>query len=270
MNAVTGADIRAGFERLDLIGKRVVVHSSLRSFGHVVGGADTVVAELVHSFETILMPAFCFESTAPPPAWDHPEQNGCDYSFYEGWTKPTTPFIVESASVDLKMGLVSRTLARLPQSHRSDHPWHSWVAYGLLAEHLVDNHPWETTNLPLERLIELDGYLVLMGVGLSSCTAVHIAEERAGHHPFIRWATDRDGMVRRVRTAGCSKGFDNLMPYCKELFSETYVGDCRILSTLLKSFIEHITTVISSYPELTRCSKTCLRCRDAILGGPIV
>jgi aminoglycoside N3'-acetyltransferase len=270
MTSVTGADIRAGFERLGIIGKRVVVHSSLRSFGHVIGGADTVVTEMINSFETILVPAFCWDSNAPPPSHDRPKQNGCDYSFYEGWTKPLKPFIVESAGIEPKMGIISRKFVSLPESKRSDHTWHSWVAWGSMAEQLVENHPWETTNLPLERLSNLEGQLVLMGVGLSSCTAIHIAEERAGRRPFIRWATNRNGEVKRVRSAGCAKGFDKLMPYCRELFSATYVGDCRILSTPLKPFIERMTEVISSHAELTPCSDNCLRCSDALLEGPLV
>lgn len=269
MQVVTRADLRAGFERLNVIGKRVVVHSSLRSLGNMAGGAEAIVAECLNSFETILMPAFCFDSNAPPPSDDRPERNGCDYSFYDNWSKPPTPFIVESACVDPKMGVISQTFARLPETRRSDHPWHSWAASGAQANHLVDGHPWEVTNLPLERLSELGGQLVLLGVTLSSCTAIHVAEERAGRRPFIRWMTDHSGKTRRVRVAGCAKGFDNLMPYCQDLFSETYVGSCRILSTPLKPFIEHVTSVIRSFPQLTRCSETCIRCRDAILGGPI-
>lgn len=267
MDLVTSSDIRAGFERLGLIGKRVVVHSSLRSFGHVEGGADTVVAEMINSFETILVPGFCWESNAPPPPDDRPKQNGCDYSFYDNWTKPLKPFIVESAGVEPKMGVISKTFAKLPQARRSDHAWYSWLAYGDVADELVNHHPWETTHLPLERLADIDGQLVLMGVGLSSCTAIHIAEERVGRRPFIRWATNRNGEVKRVKIGGCGKGFDHLMPYCQELFSETYVGNCRILSAPLKSAIEHTRSLIKSLPELTRCSETCIRCRDAILGG---
>lgn len=269
MKSITSRDIRAGFERLGIVGKRVVVHSSLRSFGHVDGGAETVVSEMINSFETILVPGFCWESNAPPPSHDRPEQNGCDYSFYDNWTKPAKPFILEYAGVEPKMGIISQTFAKLPQSQRSDHAWYSWIAYGQLADQLVNQHPWETTHLPLERLAELDGQIVLLGVGISSCTAIHIAEERAGRRPFVRWATDKNGQIKRVGAGGCGKGFDNLMPYCQQLFSETYIGSSRVLTTPLKSFIEHTTSLIQSLPEITRCSDTCIRCRDAILGGPI-
>jgi aminoglycoside 3-N-acetyltransferase len=266
---VTGAELQAGFERLGIVGKRVAIHSSFKSFGQVMGGPDAIVDACVDSFETILTPAFCFDSNAPPPPHDRPRQNGCNYSFYDNWPKPPQPFIVETARVDPKMGVISQRFASLGGAQRSDHAWHSWAANGAHAKALVNEHPWDTTNLPLERLSLMGGQVVLMGVNLSSCTAIHIAEERAGLRPFIRWATDRNGMTKRVRAAGCAKSFNNLMPHCEKLFSETYVGECKILAAPLNDLIEQAAMVIKSSPQVARCSEACLRCRDAILGGPI-
>jgi hypothetical protein len=160
-------------------------------------------------------------------------------------------------------------MVSLPGVKRSDHAWHSWVAYGIGAEYLTHNHSWDTTNLPIERLVELDGQLVLLGVTLTSCTAIHVSEELVGRRSFIRWATHRDGDVRRVRAAGCAKGFNNLIPYCADIFDEAHVGGCRILTTPLKAFIERMAEVIRDTPEITRCSDTCLRCKDTLLGGPL-
>lgn len=269
MKSVTRTDIHEGFKSLGIIGKRVVIHSSLSSFGYVIGGADTVIDEIIDSFRTVLMPAFCWESNAPPPENDRPVQNGCDYSFYEGWTKPLRPFIVESVGIEPSMGIISRKFMTLQNVCRSDHAWHSWLAYGDMDKQLVENHSWESANLPLERLMELDGQIVLLGVGLASCTAIHIAEERAGRRPFIRWAVDRNGQIRRVKADGCGKGFNSLMPYCKELFSETLIGNCRVFTAPLKPLVEHVTKIIILNPGITRCSTTCLRCRDIILGGPL-
>jgi aminoglycoside N3'-acetyltransferase len=266
---VTEADIRAGFERLGLMGRRVVLHSSMRSFGHVEGGAGTVVAACVAAFETILVPAFCFDSNAPPPPGDRPLRNGTDYTFYDNWSRPPLRWVVESAGIDPRMGIVSRRFAALADRVRSDHPWHSWVGYGSRSSQFVSEHPWNTTNLPLERLADADGYLVLVGVTLTSCTAIHVAEERAGRRSFIRWMTDRTGVVRRVRASGCAKGFDNLMAHCRPLFSETSIGQCRVLATRLEPFIEQAAALISSQPLLTMCSPGCVRCRDSVAGGPL-
>lgn len=266
---VSAKDIEKGFDELGIIGHRVLIHSSLSSFGHVEGGADTVVDVIINSFKTILMPAFCWDSNTTPPTNDRPIQNGCVYSFYDNWNRPPKPFLVESAGIEKSLGVISKRFIAMPGVFRSDHPWHSWAAYGDAAEQLVENHSWETTNMPIERLADLGADLLLLGVGLNSCTAIHVAEERIGRRPFIRWATDRNGKTKRVRVSGCGKGFNNLMPYCEDLFLKTYISKSRVLTTPLKPFIAHVASIIASKPELTRCSPTCIRCRDAILGGPI-
>jgi aminoglycoside 3-N-acetyltransferase len=267
MSAVSAADIRAGFDRLGVAGRPVVVHASLRSFGAVEGGADTVVQSLVASFPTVLMPAFCFDSVAPPLPGDRPSRNGCDYAYYDNWSRPFKPFVVEEAGIDLRMGIASRTLRDLPGTRRSGHPWHSWLAHGDGAEELTSDHPWDTTNLPLDRLVERDGWVLLLGVGLASCTAVHVAEEWAGRRPFIRWAYDRAGEVKRIRVAGCSKGFENLWPHCADLWAEARVGTCVMRATPLRYLLPRLVEALRFHPDVVRCSSECLRCRDGALGG---
>ncbi|MGH9349282.1 MAG: AAC(3) family N-acetyltransferase, partial [Vicinamibacterales bacterium] len=197
------------------------------------------------------------------------QQNGCDYAFYEGWSTPAVPFRIEAAPVDPKMGAMACAFAALPGARRSDHAWHSWAAIGPDAARLLDPHPWSTTNLPLERLAATDAAVVLVGVGLTACTAVHVSEERAGRRPFIRWATDRDGAVRRVRVAGCSRGFDALEPLTGDLFVEARIGGSRVRVAPLAALIERCAEVIRERPALTICADTCLRCRDGARGGPI-
>ena len=54
------------------------------------------------------------------------------------------------------------------------------------------------------------GYVILMGVGLESMTALHLAEEMAGRRLFQRWANGPDGEAMRVSVGGCSRGFGAL------------------------------------------------------------
>jgi aminoglycoside 3-N-acetyltransferase len=265
---VTRSDLEQAFERLGLAGSRAVIHSSLRSFGEIEGGADAVVGAIAGTFDTALLPAFTFDSNAPPPHADRPADNGCDYGFYDNWSKPPVPFRVEDAAIDRTMGVIPRTFAALDHVVRSAHPWHSWIARGPAATNLLEPHQWCTTNVPLDRLAEMGGQVVLIGVGLTSCTAVHTAEERAGRRPFIRWAYDREGVVRRARVAGCSKGFAALEPYVEDLFRETPVGQARIRVAPLTAMLDRLAAVIREQPMLTVHSDACLRCRDAARGGP--
>lgn len=260
-------DIGLALDELGL-GAHVVVHSSLRSFGGEAPDAEALVEALRQRFETVMMPAFSFSSNAPPPAGDHPTRNGTDYSFYAGWSRSPVPFVVERAEVDPKMGLLARRFAASTGVLRSDHPWHSWAAAGPLAAELVRDHYWASPNLPLERLARRPAHVLLLGVGLSACTALHIAEERAGRRPFIRWATDRQGGVRRMAVAGCAKGFDALTPACEPLLTRRRVGSSTLMAAPLGALIEKVTSILSTQPELTRCSEHCARCKDAIEGGP--
>ncbi len=269
MKAIVPSDVYEGFKKLGIAGERVVIHSSLSSFGELKGGAEALTDVIISSFKTILMPVFCWDSVTVPPRDDRPGQNGCDYSFYDGWDKKPVPFIVENAGIERSMGVISRHFLTKPNVLRSDHPWHSWAAYGDRAGQLTEECSWNVTNLPVERLASIGGHVVLLGVGLNSCTAVHVAEEKAGRNPFIRWAIDRSGEVRRVRASGCAKGFNNLLPLYEDIFKKIYVGECCVLTAPLKPFIEHTRSIIHSNPEVTRCSASCIRCNDAILGGPV-
>lgn len=265
------SELRRGLAELGIQGFPVVAHTSLKGLGVARdnGGAEAVIRTLTTLAPTVMMPTFSWESNTAPPEGDRPTRNGCDYAFYDGWSKPRRPFTVESAGIEPSMGFTSKLFLDWPGVRRSAHPWHSWTAWGEGAESLVNDHPWETTNLPLERLARRGGWVLMLGVGLSSCTALHVAEERAGRRPFIRWAVDREGHVRRVRASGCAKGFDHLYPSFRGLLREIEVGPARILAAPLDNVIQRGAALFLSQPELGCCSVNCIRCRDAMLGGPL-
>jgi aminoglycoside 3-N-acetyltransferase len=77
------ATIEAGLRELGVQNRDVAVHSSLRSFGHVDGGAQTVVRALLNVCGTVVMPTFCEIGRTNPPPGDRPAQNGWDYEGYQ-------------------------------------------------------------------------------------------------------------------------------------------------------------------------------------------
>jgi len=257
------------WDSIALPSDKVVVQSSLSSFGHVEGGADTVIDSLLEKYATVMMPAFSWEANTCPPLGDRPQNNGCDYAFYDNWNKPLTRFVVEKMGIEKSMGVISREFIQRDGVLRSNHAWHSWAAYGVGAEDIIKNHGWDVTNVPLERIAEMGGYVLLLGVNLASCTAIHVAEEKAGRRPFIRWAINHQGEVRRVRAAGCAKGFNNLLPDCRDIVKECHLGDASIYVANLNELIARTTILIKENPPITVCSATCIRCRDAVLGGAI-
>ena len=96
---VTGADIIAGLRELGLTrGAGVMVHSSLKSFGRVEGGARTVIAalmEVITPAGTLMMPSFnhgrAFEEGQPGyyDPRETPTSNGAIPDLF--WRMPERP-----------------------------------------------------------------------------------------------------------------------------------------------------------------------------------
>ena len=263
-------DILQAFKTLNITGKKIVTHCSFKSFGHVEWGVETIHEALMESFVTILMAGFTYNAKEPPPDDDRPAQNGCIYSeLYPDKNFSGEPFLIEQSKVHRRIGIVSQLFSLRDDVVKSDHPMHSWLAWGQDATYLTENHPWDKPYLPLERLEQLGGYVALIGVDLFPCTAIHVAEERAGRKPFIRWARDRDNNVRIVKTGGCADWFNNLLPFSESVFKSIKVGPCFIRTAKLDSLIRHFVSLILSRPDLTICQARCIRCTDALKGGPL-
>jgi len=154
---VTRQDIVAGLREIGLQpGDLVQVHSSLSAFGYVEGGADTVVDALLE----VLGPT----GTLMVPTFNH------------GRVEVFDPLTTPSWS-----GKITEAVRVRPEARRSIHPTHPYCAIGPLAEWLTSEHLELETfdwNSPLGKLIQRDGKILLLGVGMNANTAAHIAQAR--------------------------------------------------------------------------------------------
>jgi aminoglycoside 3-N-acetyltransferase len=74
-----------------------------------------------------------------------------------------------------------------------------------------------------------------------------------------------------IETGGCSEGFPNLEPALAPVARETYVGNSRWRAFDAATTLERATAAIRNNPNITQCADpNCPRCRDAILGGPLL
>ncbi len=255
---------------LGLDGKPVCIHASLRSFGCRVSG-------LLEAFEemgcTVLAPTFSDMYEAPPVKALMPAQNGAgDYSYflnkaYEdvGAYSPQSNLLTVE-----EMGQFPQTVLAHPRRVRGGNALNSFAAVGPLAQTLVQMQTNTDVYAPLERLYALDGFVLLMGVGLNSATAIHYAEQRAGRAPFVRWAKDGAGNTVPVRAGGCSKGFEKLRAVVKPYEKQVAVFGSLWRCYRIRDLVDVCCRVFLENPLVAHCGDAaCDRCNDAAKGGPV-
>lgn len=159
-DSVKRTDIVAGLARVGLrAGEVVLVHSSLSSFGHVEGGAETVIDALLEAVGpsgTVVVPTF---------TWD---------SFHD---KSEGTFDVRRTPSET--GRITEVFRLRPEALRSPHLCHSVAAIGPAAPEMVrDVASAYGPGSAFEALERLNAWNLFLGVGFTSCTALHVVEER--------------------------------------------------------------------------------------------
>ena len=112
------------------------------------------------------------------------------------------------------VGLVADTFWRMPGVQRSDNP-HAFAAIGPRAARITQPHPVDIphgVNSPPGRVHELDGQVLLLGVGHDADTTIHVAENLAGvRYRLPKYATVmEDGRPKRYEygeTDHCCENF---------------------------------------------------------------
>ncbi|MCL4559232.1 MAG: AAC(3) family N-acetyltransferase [Chloroflexi bacterium] len=172
------------FRRLGLgPGMAVIVHSSLSAIGWVSGGPVTVVQALMDALtleSTLVMPTHSGDYS-DPAKWENPP---VPQSWWEE-IRHSMPAYDARYTPSRGMGAIPEVFRNFPDVLRSDHPALSFAAWGKDARritqgHTLDNCLGETS--PLARLYDLDGWVLLLGVGYGNNTSFHLAEYRI-HNP---------------------------------------------------------------------------------------
>ena len=171
------ADFRAlGIEK----GMVLLVHSSLSAIGWVCGGAVAVIIalqEVLGETGTLVMPTHSTD-LSDPSQWENPPVP-------ESWwqtIRETMPVYDPDLTPTRSMGKIAETFRKQNEVLRSAHPQSSFCARGPQASFIVNNHSLAYgfgEYSPLARIYDLHGSVLLLGVGHSSNTSIHLAEYRA-------------------------------------------------------------------------------------------
>lgn len=278
MAAVKAEDLGAGTDRLGLAGKPLGVHVSLRSFGSIHGGVQTLIDALLAKGTTLLVATMANSAySIPAPPDDRPSRNGIDYDHKDRlaaadpWPGQSGIYDASRTETDPWLGVTSEYVAAHEDRVRCQRPYGEFCALGPLAERLISAEVADDVFGPLRELVRLDGWIVLMGTTLTSMTLLHLAEAEAERRPFIRWARGRDGQPVRVVGGECSKGFDNLSDVLAPIERRTTVGTSVWRAFPAREVMQLAVDEIRRRPDVTRCADAaCIECPDAIAGGPII
>lgn len=230
---VTRSRLAADLEQLGVsAGTIVMVHTSLKSLGRVVGGEQTALdalRDVVGPSGTLVMPT--------------PSRQLCDPAFLgqepaEWWPTIRDHLPVHDPPITptRTMGAVAELFRTVPGTLRSGHPHRSLSANGphaaaITATHYLDSPVGERS--PLKALHDLDASVLLLGTTPAKITALHVAEHRAhwpgkhlvgngaaliedGHRTWVTWEelhVEDDDFIEVVDafTAGGGHGHTGLV-----------------------------------------------------------
>lgn len=184
-------------------GGTVLVHSSLKSLGHVPAGPETVILGMLQALGpegTLLLPALSYATVhAANPVFDVRHTPSC-------------------------VGAIPEHFRTRPGTLRSVSPTHSVCGVGLRARELLSSQQLDDTpcgpHSPFRALRDTGGQIVMLGCGLAPNTSMHGVEEVA-EAPYLFGGTVEyrvilaDGSetrlhVRRHAFAGWRQRYDRL------------------------------------------------------------
>lgn len=162
-------------------GMTVLMNASLSSLGDVDGGATTVVAAIRDALGpggTLVSPATNEENSDTSRAY-LARVAGMTPEQARAFRDTMPPF--DPATTPANSGRIAEEIRRTPGAIRSAHPQSSFVAIGprareFMADHPLDCHLGEAS--PLGKLYAAGAWVLLLGVGYRSCSALHLAEYR--------------------------------------------------------------------------------------------
>jgi aminoglycoside 3-N-acetyltransferase len=159
-------------------GDTVMVHASVRSVGEVAGGPDEIhlaIKDAITAEGTLLMYASC------PRHYDEVGRGNLTAEEEAELLEKLPPFDPETARSARENGILVELLRTYPGS-RVNHHVARFVAWGRHVDRLFATQPWDYAlgrDSALERLVELDGKILLLGCDHDSVTFLHYAEHVA-------------------------------------------------------------------------------------------
>lgn len=259
---VTYSSLLADFASLGVKpGMNLLAHSSLSSLGWVCGGAVSVIKALEAGLGpdgTLVMPAHSSD-ISDPAHWGNP-------AVPESWwdvIRNEMPEYNMSLTPTRDMGKIAETFRKQDGVKRSGHPSASFCAYGKNADYVLQDAHYDypqNEKSPLGRLYELDGFVLLLGVGHDKNTSLHLAEHKA-RYPGKRIVKDGFPLVSNGTRAWHE--IEDILYYADDFpeigkaFEATracgvgYVGNARSVSFSQRALVDFAVEWMEKNRDLT-------------------
>jgi aminoglycoside 3-N-acetyltransferase len=234
-------------------GDHVAVALSFKSIGFVNGGPDALIDALIDTIGskgTIMMNA---------------------HTNYFPISEIDPNFIFDNETVPLT-GIVPQKLLKRKGSIRSRHPMFSVVAIGHLAGYLTEGHD-ECSNpyLPLEKLAQIGGKCLFIGIEGRLVAVRHEAQRRAGLFAVPMFTgvqyKNKEGKTKLFVTVNpaCTSRLPEFIPKFEkmQILKRGKIGMAPSIIGPAGKIIDSMSMMLKNDPTLNLCDSIyCIHCRE--------
>ena len=223
----------------------LIVHSSIRDLSRQGFKAQAIIESLLESIPdgTLLMPTMTWKTVTPEnPIFD--EMHSPSHT-----------------------GVLTEIFRTQYATARSLHPTHSVAGLGpqaskLLATHHVDSSP-VSPNSPYGLMREYPSYILLLGVGIEVCTAIHLPEEIMAPDLYLLpieeaesyTLIDRNSKLfsyhlrRHAKAARNTSFFNKILPFLEKGLSYSTIGDTKLQLISMDKLMRVTIQKLSNNPQ---------------------
>ncbi len=248
-------------------GSAALVHASLEAIGPIEGGPETLAAafrEVLGAEGTLLVPTFSFDRRLSHRRGlpTDPEQSATREE-----ERPWPFWQLDGSSPPSFQGSFGEAILQQPDVRHTEHPAFSFAALGAEAEALTSHAPFHYplgSDSPLTQLHQRNGWILMIGVGHSGNTSLHLAEIWANvpyvhRTALLKTATGDD--LTMLGSPECSAGFVKIEPLLRQsrILRRGYIGNAESQIMRQQQAVSMAVAMLQGNPSALLCEDPACR-----------
>lgn len=237
----------------------LVFVNQLNEVGPIAGGTGAFLGALLETAETVIMPAFTFQTMVIPAIG--PPDNAITYGSGDELNARAEIFW-PNLKIHADCGAVAEEMRKMKGTLRSTHPIYSFIGRGRKAEGILSAQTLDNPLGVIAALETLRARVLLVSVDHRHNFALHLAESHLGRKTFIRWALTPGDIEELHQIPGCMEGFNAIWGDVLGLAEVSQIGMARAESYPLRPLLAFAEKRLVENPNFLLCDKpSCLSCR---------